>query len=544
MDIENNKNIIQKSDCLKLPKDLFIDITNETFNNIKCKYCEYIPLMPIVIKNDNLEQGSDYEIFCKDCYNKLSLNKKYININNIDKQYSSLIKTVSQNTKIKCINQNLGCDWKNELSKLEFHLNECLYEAIKCPNKECNQKILKKNLNSHLIECEYTNIIIKAKCNYCKKDFNIQNISEHLKKCPELIVDCEKGCGKKIKIKNLEEHKNNNCLEELEKCAYWNKGCKKFIKRKYLADHYILEKNNHLNLEPLIEIKDNFNLNLDIDNKESFKEKKTKENSSSSNNLKLNPKIKEKGKEKEKEKEKDREEIKNYSYENNIKKQEIINNNNNVDNKNKNNNQEEIKNYNNYDNYIPFTGNIIKFITQEENIKKNIIIFEREKIKYSGNFYNNLNIEKYYITFSQDIFDLKKVINFQFRLYSPYDEKTNQKLPLPIVAFGLYKSKKNSNINVNNIVFPDENFYCIDLNSNSYKLGKICINKEADKINTNGYITISFYPNSNNLLFIKDNYDLEIKMNLDIPQNLHNNYELRLCFIFKGKERAIVDYNY
>ena len=145
---------------------------------------------------------------------------------------------------------------------------------------------------------------------------------------------------------------------------------------------------------------------------------------------------------------------------------------------------------------------------------------------------------------SQDIFDLKKEINFQFRLYSPYDEKINKKLPLPFVAFGLYKSKKNSIFNVNNIDFPDENFYCIDLDSNSYKLGKICINAEADRINTNGYITISFLPNLDNLLFIKDNYDLEIKMNLDIPLNLNNNYELRLCFVFKGKERAIVDYNY
>ena len=379
MEIENynNKNINKKSDCIKIPKDLFINITDETFNNIKCKYCEFIPLIPIVIKNDNLGQGSDYEIFCKDCYNKLSLNKKYININNIDKQYSSLIKTVSQNIKIKCINQNLGCDWENELSKLEFHLNECLYETIKCPNNECNKTILKKNLNSHLIECEYTNIIIKAKCNYCKKDFNIQNISEHLKKCPELIIDCEKGCGKKIKIKNLEEHKNNNCPEVLEKCAYWNKGCKKFIKRKYLEDHYILEKNNHLNLEPKIEIKDNTNLNLDTKNKERIKENKIRENNSPQKNLKLNQNIKEK----EKEKDKYKEEINNYSYENKNKKSEIFDssNNNNINNS-KNNHQEKIKNFNNYDNYIPFTGKIIKFITQEENIKKSIIMFENEKI--------------------------------------------------------------------------------------------------------------------------------------------------------------------
>ena len=79
----------------KIHKDLFIQINEEIFNFAKCKYCEYLPIYPIVFKNTNPKKADKNEILCKDCFEKLSKdNKQNININNIDKQYSYFLKSI------------------------------------------------------------------------------------------------------------------------------------------------------------------------------------------------------------------------------------------------------------------------------------------------------------------------------------------------------------------------------------------------------------------------------------------------------------------
>ena len=242
---------ITKLKDIKISKDLFIQINDEIFNFAKCKYCEYLPIYPIVFKNTNPKKADKNEILCKDCFEKLSKdNKQNININNIDKQYSCFLKSVVEKKEIKCINNKLGCKWKDKISNLEFHLkNECLFEEIKCPNNDCHKKIFRKDLNSHLALCEYIEKVIQLRCQFCKRIFDINVFSNHLKECPEIIINCENGCGEKIKRKELKEHKTQHCPEELIKCDYWEKGCKKLIRRKFLSDHYNLEKNNHNNLE-------------------------------------------------------------------------------------------------------------------------------------------------------------------------------------------------------------------------------------------------------------------------------------------------------
>jgi len=143
---------------------------------------------------------------------------------------------------------------------------------------------------------------------------------------------------------------------------------------------------------------------------------------------------------------------------------------------------------------------------------------------------------------------LKAPSLFRFKIYSTDGENT----PLPKIAFGLYKSNIIDDFKNNNIKFPGDNFFCIDLDSNTYKGKDIRENKKEtdengkkkdrfEKINTQGYITLIFYPEQN-YFQIKDNFDLEI----DFPfeTSLQNNLDIRYCFIFKGKERAIIEYNY
>ena len=538
--IDNNNYNYKQSLKFQIPpllnENLLIEMKNDFLNIIKCKHCGLIPINPIILKKDDQVQKENFNVICKGCYSKIY--HENININKIDEQYSSHIKSIIHKSMIHCINSK--CNWKGELYNLENHLNkECLYQLLNCPNKYCNKKIIKKDLNSHLIQCDYLDKIIKVKCNYCNDEFNIKNISEHFEKCNELVIECENFCGKKLKRKNMEIHIKKECLLSKIKCPFWDKGCKKLIKRKFLSDHYKLEQNNHLMLENQnFNKKDNSFQNIEEIIKELRKEEQNKK---IQDPIELNE---------------EKEEIQLYSNLNSIK-------NNNIKNykdisesekladekKNKifdsNNdkiiNQKKEKNkYLNDDNYIPFTGNPIKFITDIQNINKKIIIFENEKIKYSGNFYNNIDLDKYYFILSETGLDLNSKTNFLFNIYPPNSSNNNNNnSSLPFIAFGLFIF---DDLNINNINFPGNSFYCIDLDSRTYINGKISNpTGNIDKLNTNGYISLSYNP-KNKSMIIKDNYDLEI--NFNNLGKIDKNSDLRICFIFKGQNRVIIEYNY
>ena len=200
------------------------------------------------------------------------------------------------------------------------------------------------------------------------------------------------------------------------------------------------------------------------------------------------------------------------------------------------------KKYINEDNYIPFTGNPIEFMTDQDNINKNIIIFEHEKMKYSGNYFNNINLDKYYFVISKHTLDLNKRTNFSFKIYPPFSENNNKKQTLPFVAFGLFNYEDDISSNFELLNLPEKHFFCLDLNAVFYTLGKIIYTSEGvGSLNTNGYITLSYVPDKKSLI-IKDNFDYNVTItNL---KGINNYSNLRICFVFKGENRAIIEYNY
>ena len=522
---------------IKLERDLFINISNDEYNNIKCKICNFIPLLPIVIKNNNIKEDSDYIILCRDCYTKFEINSKNANINNIDKQYSSIIKSFVQNKEIKCIHKNKGCNWQGKLSNLDSHLiNECLFQEVNCPNDGCNKLILKKDINLHLIQCEYMKNIIKVKCNYCNEEFNFDELFEHAKGCPELLVECDNGCGTKIKIKKMNEHKIFYCLEGLVKCSYYDKGCKKLIKRKFLEDHYILEKNNHLNLE---------NQNINKINKLILLPNFDNEIRKNIKRIDINQILPSYQNQIKKEKNEniffnDKNRVDNYEI---IKNKEI---NNNSKNNNKKDNQNLI--YENYflknnNNYNPFGGNQIQFITKEENIKNKYFEFYTDKIIFNGDSKNPWYSYEYCLAFSENTLDLNLVNEFKFKINFPINGGNEKEKKYFLIAFGLFITNKSNNFNVNNINFHNDNFYGIDLNNNSYKHGKMFRN-ETDKINIDRPITIKYIPDKTYFLLTNNfNFTTKFKYGFNDDLKIDENSEVRFCFIFQGREKAIIEYN-
>ena len=487
---------------------IFKNINEKEINNYKCISCDQIPLFPKVLKPINNEKKENRnKIVCNKCYLRINQNESLFKEYLLDRQSSNIVKQIIGNYKVSCL--NLECDWEGKLSQLNIHMKkECKYQPVKCPNKECKLILLRKELNYHLIHCYYDESI-KIKCNFCKKEIRKRNIEEHFEECPEILIDCDKNCGKKIKRKDLVQHKLV-CFENIMKCKFWIFGCKKLIKRKYKEDHEKLEIYNHYNL-----------INEFYKNKiEDINEKIKVLNII--NKLEIQIKEKEKKEEevllKKKRNEEEREKNNSYLYWNT----KIIEQN------------KLLKNYKKYDEYIPFTGNPITFVSERENINNKIIILKNEKIYYSGNYYNNLKYENYYFVISKDNLDFNSNTIFSFKIYP--DPSTNS---LPWLAFGLYNINKRNNNDINIINSPNNGLYCIDLESNTCNNSKMNYSESDDKLNIDNIITLSYLP-KDKCLIIKDRSDFEINF-FELP---NNNCDLRLCFIFKGKDRAIIDYKY
>ena len=71
--------------------NIFINIKPEKLNEIKCKYCDQIPVKPRVFKlinNDFSPKDKNKELLCNDCFNRLKYEKK-LNMKKVYDQYDS-----------------------------------------------------------------------------------------------------------------------------------------------------------------------------------------------------------------------------------------------------------------------------------------------------------------------------------------------------------------------------------------------------------------------------------------------------------------------
>ena len=302
-------------------------------------------------------------------------------------------------------------------------------------------------------------------CKYCGEEIEKKNIKAHLEICQDIFIDCDNNCGKKIKKRELNNHKKI-CPESNVKCKFWEYGCKMNLKRKNYQNHLKNEINHHFNI-----IKHYLNNSL-------------KENEENKKLLSIFDDLKNQIEEKEKEKNKDieiiklQEEIKKdplgYAWNQELKKQK----------------KNTFQKY--YNNNIPFTGEYIKFFTDSDTFNNKIIFFEREKIIYNGNNSGKFEKGKYFFVFSQKPLDLNKNSDFSFRITTSLNNN------LPWIAFGLYA--KNINTSKSSFKGPEEGFYLIDFNSNTYYNGEFeSYKNDYGKINIENVISLSYLPNENKL---------------------------------------------
>ncbi|XP_060620656.2 TNF receptor-associated factor 6 [Anolis sagrei] len=141
-----------------------------------------------------------------------------------------------------------------------FAKREILSLTVKCPNKDCNQKMELRHLEDHQQHCGFAS----EKCPQCQGIFQKNQLQEHIKlECPRRQVSCpncallmpyeEKEvhdgvcllanvcceyCNTVLIREQLPNHYDNDCPTAPVPCTYSDFGCPEKMQRNELARHW------------------------------------------------------------------------------------------------------------------------------------------------------------------------------------------------------------------------------------------------------------------------------------------------------------------
>ena len=149
--------------------------------------------------------------------------------------------------KVKCQEAKAGCEWKGELRSLEGHKSTCLYIPVPCPRECGSEKMLRRDLESHLqddcSERDYD-------CPHCNETGRYREcVTSHLQDCPMVIVPCpNEGCEQEMCSSLVQFHVATDCEFTVLPCRY--STCMAALPRRDLEAH---ESNYKLHLQTMTE---------------------------------------------------------------------------------------------------------------------------------------------------------------------------------------------------------------------------------------------------------------------------------------------------
>lgn len=177
----------------------------EVFMRITCSICTLIPFEPLECKNCNT-------IVCRPCVERWDRKECVLRCGGDSYDSPSrILRDIINGIIIKCRNNNRGCNETLRIERLKLHELECDYEEIKCPFSECSFIGIRRNVNSHVDNCEFN----KIKCKFCKNYYKKSEFDVHIEKeCEEVLMECEK-CQKSERRKDFLNN-SHNCILSLK----------------------------------------------------------------------------------------------------------------------------------------------------------------------------------------------------------------------------------------------------------------------------------------------------------------------------------------
>jgi len=229
----------------------FVDKIDEDFNCTICLNVADEPsrcssLCGAMFCGDCMKQALQSKKCCPACNKtKVTATKDVILRNQIMKQSvycintnpeDQIITTKTSPTKRKASR----CSWIGKYDQLEQHLKECDYQKVKCSYPGCDIFIDRIELDRHKQSCLFQ----LKHCDYCKIQFNLKSLKDHLSQCPSRLVKCT--CGLSCLAKNLNNHKTNDCPDGVVQCNIG--GCQEKVIRKEYQAHLSSASNKHIQL--------------------------------------------------------------------------------------------------------------------------------------------------------------------------------------------------------------------------------------------------------------------------------------------------------
>lgn len=193
------------------------DIANQNeillLRYIECPIDNMIPLKSCAVVCKKCET-----VYCKNCIDAW---KKTSNIcpmrcspMELIEVENTIIANQLDKIKVKCNNEEHGCDKKIFIKDIESHKANCYFKQIECIN--CNEITNEGYLKEHMLkECKSLCI----NCFICDTKCQINEISNHIIECLENHYLCNICCG--YHSKN-ESNNDKNCCLLLDKCNMCN----------------------------------------------------------------------------------------------------------------------------------------------------------------------------------------------------------------------------------------------------------------------------------------------------------------------------------
>ncbi|ORX47484.1 hypothetical protein DM01DRAFT_1310390 [Hesseltinella vesiculosa] len=215
--------------------DVSLDLHSVTYvdnvnSNLVCCICQYPFVDPVVT--------SCGHTFCRHCiYQAVEssplcpVDRSPIDLNDIQEAVKIVSNMVNE-LQIYCPRQPRGCEYHVQRQHMEHHLaSECQYAFEPCQLKECQELVLKKDLQRHADTCQHR----ETECKMCKRKMPAFELEDHHQLCPSEVMDCP-HCGTS---RPRSEHTAHlpDCPKMRVTCPFAEFGCDWNEERAKLAAH-------------------------------------------------------------------------------------------------------------------------------------------------------------------------------------------------------------------------------------------------------------------------------------------------------------------
>lgn len=227
----------------RMPLERFIE---EHIESLKENYI--CPLCQGVFYNATSDPCG--HVFCFECLD-ITLEKTGkcpISNNDVNIKDCHLVTVIDNYVKSRTITCGMkNCKWSGLLRDYFKHLDRgCEHVFVVCPNPKCKEAYPKWKTQIHKDECKYGYI----DCKQCNSEVMKLYAENHYYNCPNVIINCSKGCGKLMLRKDLKDHIEDECTHIKYNCPFKIIGCTynsikaeitKHIKDDY-SNHFLLFK--------------------------------------------------------------------------------------------------------------------------------------------------------------------------------------------------------------------------------------------------------------------------------------------------------------